>query len=518
MNAIELSLFSARLTAICEEMSAVLRRSAFSPNIRDRRDYSCALFSAKGELIAQSSAIPVHLGSMAYAIADVVKRTQNQQRNDTNPQPQLVFNDPFKGGTHLPDVTVALPVYAGQECIAWAVNRAHHADIGSPAPGSMPLSQDPNEEGLCISPSWFTGTNDPEFTRLTDHFRHRQTSNGDFSAQFSANRVAARRLSSWLETLGAEGFVAGHDAVAGYAMSIAEDRISEIPDGVYTAEDVMDDDGFGTKGVRIHVSIRIDGPHAEVDLSGSDDQVAGNINCPPSVAFAAAYFVFRCLMPAHTPDCAGAMRPITLKTRTGSVVDPAPPAPVAAGNVETSSRIVDTVLQALQKALPDLPACSQGTMNNLAMGGDNWAYYETLAGGHGGQDDAHGATARHANMTNTLNTPIEVAERHFPVRIERYATRAGSGGNGRFNGGDGIVREYRFLEPCQFTLLAERHRHAPPGTRGGTPGKAGMASLNGVTIPGKCQRMVAANDVLRIETPGGGGWGTPNTELTGEQS
>lgn len=512
MNAIELSLYSARLTAICEEMSAVLRRSAFSPNIRDRRDYSCALFSADGELIAQSSAIPVHLGSMAYAIADVVKRAQNRPEDSA----QLVFNDPFHGGTHLPDVTVALPVFVHGRCVAWAVNRAHHADIGSSAPGSMPLSRDPEEEGLCISPAWFTGTRDGAFSRLVSHFRDRQTSTGDFSAQFSANRVAAERLTRWMDSIGSDAFVAGHRAVAAYAQSIAESTISEIPDGTYSAEDVLDDDGFDAANIRIRARINISGSMAEVDLSDSDDQVPGNVNCPPSVAYAAVYFVFRCLMPDHTPDCAGAMRPIVMRTRRGSILEPAPPAAVAAGNVETSGRVVDTVLRALQRALPDLPACSQGTMNNLAMGGSDWAYYETLAGGHGALCDSDGATARHGHMTNTLNTPVEVAERIFPIRIERYQIREDSGGHGLHRGGDGIVREYRFLESCQFTLLAERHRQPPPGTQGGRPGTAGRSGLNGRSLAGKCQLAVSEGDVLRIETPGGGGWGANKPLSTGD--
>ncbi len=506
MNPAELNIFANRLDAICEEMGLVLRNAAFSPNIRDRLDFSCAIFDAGGALCAQAAHIPVHLGSMAHAMRDVVAGIDWQAGD------QVVFNDPYLGGTHLPDVTLVAPVFAEGRLAAFVVNRAHHADIGAERPGSMPVSRSLDEEGVVIPPTHLVRAGRLEQALLDDITAHTgdvRESTGDFSAQLAANRAGVRALSALIAREGLGRFRAGLDALDAYAERLARYAIGGIPDGEYGFEDRLDDDGQGQYDIPIRLRLRIDGERAELDFSGTAAQVAGNVNCPLAVTAAAVLYVFRCLMPPQTPACAGAFRPIAIRAPRGSLLNARRPAAVAAGNVETSTRVVDVVLGALAQALPErIPAASHGSMNNVAMGAGGWSYYETVGGGMGAHAVDDGLDAVQTHMTNTLNTPVEVLESHYPLRVRRYAVRRDSGGEGRHRGGDGLVRAFEFLAPAHFTLLTERRRHAPWGLAGGAPGAVGINRLNDEVLPGKCERAAAPGDVLVVETPGGGGWGT----------
>lgn len=513
MDAITLSLFSSRIEAVCDEMGAVLRRTAFSPNIKDRLDFSCAVFDARGQLCAQAAHIPVHLGSMAYAMADLVSG------RDWRPGDMLVVNDPFLGGTHLPDVTVVAPVFVGGRLMGFVANRAHHANIGSDSPGSMPVSRTLEEEGLVIPPSFLQRESrlDRElFDRLCGGAGRDSQAAGDFRAQMSANGIGAKRLAALVEKTGAEYYQASLDALNDYAERLARSSLRDIPAGRYDFTDLMDGDGLGAEDIPIRVSLTLGDGEVAVDFQGSAARVAGNINCPLPVTAAAVFYVFRCLMPAQTPACAGSFRPIRLQAPVGSLVNARPPAAVAAGNVETSSRIVDAVLGALAGAIPDrIAAASQGTMNNIAMGARagegraRWDYYETVGGGTGASATGPGLSGVQSHMTNTLNTPVESVESHYPLRITRYGLRWGSGGEGRHGGGDGLLREYEFLEPTELTLLTERRHRGPWGLAGGGAGRPGENRLNGQLLPGKCQRRVKPGDRLCLATPGGGGWGAP---------
>ncbi len=514
MNPIQLSIFANRLSGICDEMGAVLRLSALSPNIKDRLDFSCAIFDAQGRLCAQAAHIPVHLGSMAYAMADLVS-DRNWARGDL-----LVVNDPYLGGTHLPDVTVVAPVFGGDALIGFAVTRAHHANIGAHSPGSMPVSTHLEQEGLVIAPTLLKQAGQwqlPLCLRLAGLDEHVEEAVlpvdnlrfGDFAAQASACEAGARRLS---ELAGLQDDLeAAFAALNAYGEKRARARIAALPDGIYQFDDVMDDDGQGQRDIVIAVTLTIEGDSASLDFAGTADQVAGNINCPLSVAAAAAYYCFRCLMDDDVPACDGLFRPISLSAPQGSLLNARRPAAVAAGNVETSSRVVDVVLGALAQAAPEaIPAASQGTMNNVAMGAggeQGWDYYETMAGGAGAHAGGAGLSAVHTHMTNTLNTPIESLESHYPLRVLHYGIRRGSGGAGLHRGGDGIVRELEFLGPASFTLLTERRQHRPWGLRGGQPGAAGENHLNNAPLPPKYEGQASKGDRLRIASPGGGGYG-----------
>jgi len=515
MDAIELSVFSSRIAAVCDEMGAVLRRAAFSPNIKDRLDFSCAVFDARGELCAQAAHIPVHLGSMAYAMHDLVVGT------DWVAGDMLIVNDPYLGGTHLPDVTLVAPVFVTGELAGFVANRAHHADIGAHSPGSMPVSRSLEEEGLVIPPMLLMHGGDRVVATLdmiTAATANPRQMEGDLAAQISANRTGIKRLSGLASHPGIECFASGLAAVNDYGARLARRSLQVIPDGVYRFADVMDDDGMGTRDIRIEVVITVAGETIDVDFSGTAGQVPGNINCPLPVTVAGVYYVFRCLMPVQTPACAGSFRNITVTAPAGCLLNANRPAAVAAGNVETSSRVVDVVMGALASALPEqLPAASQGTMNNLAMGsrqaGRSWDYYETIGGGMGASYRRHGLSAVQSHMTNTLNTPIEVLEMNFPLRLRRYRLRDGSGGTGRHRGGDGLVREYEFLESTTVTLLTERRRHRPWGLEGGGAGAAGENRRSGVTVPAKTSFGIEAGERLVICTPGGGGWGRESAGL-----
>ncbi|MGW8311346.1 MAG: hydantoinase B/oxoprolinase family protein [Thiogranum sp.] len=515
MDAIQLSIFASRVSALCDEMGAVLRRAAFSPNIKDRLDYSCALFDADGQLCSQAAHIPVHLGSMAYAMADMVAAHR------WRPGDMLVVNDPYQGGTHLPDVTLIAPVFVVHSCIGFVANRAHHADIGAESPGSMPIGRRLEEEGLLIAPTLLVEEGlirQPVLDGIVAATHNATITQGDFSAQVSANRIGVRRVQALVEDIGIPAYLQGLEQLNAYGERMSQAAFSELPDGDYAFEDFMDDDGQGNRDIRLQVCVRIRGHHIDVDFTGTAAQVAGNINCPLSVAAAAVFYVFRCLMDERTPACAGSFRGIRLTAPEGCLVNARPPAAVAAGNVETSSRIVDLVLGALAAAVPDrVAAASQGTMNNLAMGargaGGAWDYYETLGGGMGAGRRGGGLHALQTHMTNTLNTPIEVLEAAYPLRILRYAIRRGSGGAGLRAGGDGLIREYEFLAPAEVTLLTERRRHRPWGILGGRSGCAGENLLNGVALPAKLALSVHAGDRLEIRTPGGGGFSSPAAPL-----
>jgi N-methylhydantoinase B len=513
MDAIALSIFASRIEAVCDEMGAVLKRVAFSPNIKDRLDYSCAVFDPQGELCAQAAHIPVHLGSMAYAMRDIVAGVQWQAGD------MVMLNDPYLGGTHLPDVTVIAPLFIGEHLLGFVANRAHHADIGSESPGSMPISSDLHEEGLVIAPGkilrqgeWQPAVMDELMLRL----RNPAESLGDFRAQISANQRGLQRLTELVAGQGPNAYLQSLQALNAYAERLALDALAQIPDGCYRFDDLMDDDGLGQQDIPIRVQLQVQAGRVEVDFAGTAGQVKGNINCPLSVAAAAVFYVFRCLMPAQTPPCAGSFRPISLSAPAGCLVNARRPAAVAAGNVETSSRIVDAVMGALAQAVPErIPAASHGSMNNLAMGssGDShhpaWDYYETIGGGMGAGPQGGGLSGVQTHMTNTLNTPVEALEMRYPVRISRYALRRGSAGAGQHPGGEGLLREYEFLLPTQLTLLTERRRHRPWGLQGGGDGGAGENWLNGQPLPGKVSLRVQPGDRLTICTPGGGGYLAP---------
>lgn len=515
MNPVELSLFAGRMAAVCEEMGAVLRRTAFSPNIKDRLDFSCAVFDAAGELCAQAAHIPVHLGSMAFAMRDVVGGLE------WRPGDMVILNDPFLGGTHLPDVTLIAPVFAGGGAEArlagFVANRAHHADIGAVTPGSMPISGRLEEEGMILPPTFILRDGEIDaavMERITGATSNSSQNRGDFAAQISANRCGCARLEALVSALGPPAYRESLEALNDYAERLARSGLGAIPDGEYRFRDVLDDDGRGTRDIPLELTLRVAGSDIEADFTGTAPQVAGNVNCPLAVTAAAVYYVFRCLMPPEVPDCLGSFRPLRLTVPEGSLLNARRPAAVAAGNVETSTRVVDLVLGALARAVPGrIPAASHGSMNNIAMGGRsgalNWDYYETVGGGMGAGPAGGGLSGVQTHMTNTLNTPIESLELHYPLRIRRYELRDGSGGAGRRRGGDGLVREYELLAPATVTLITERRTHAPWGLAGGSAGSPGENRHNERVLPPKISFEAAAGDRVRIESAGGGGWGEP---------
>ncbi len=505
VDPIRLTVFDSRLSAICETMGAVLRRTAFSPNIRDRLDFSCALFDGSGRLLAQATHIPVHLGSMAWAMRDLA------DIREWEPGDRLVLNDPYRGGTHLPDVTLVEPVFVARRLLAFAVSRAHHADIGVDVPGSMPMSTRISEEGVLIPPRllYRDGQLDESaMDEIIGGLRNPGLSAGDLRAQAAACSEGAGLLADWIRRDTPERFNRQVRALNDYAGDMAATLLRELPKGRVEARDWMDDDGQGHTDVEIRVAVEVDRHGVTVDFEGTAGEVEGNINCPLSVTAAAVYYVFRCLLPDETPNCAGSLEPVRIRAPEGCLVHATHPRAVAAGNVETSQRIVDVVLAAMARLVPGrVPAASQGTMNNVAMGGRYWSYYETLAGGCGAGAESAGRSAVHSHMTNTLNTPVEVLERVYPLRLHRYAVRAASGGAGRHRGGDGIVREYEFLEETDVCLLTERRRRGPPGLDGGGDGQAGSQFLDGRALAPKLRFAARAGQRLVVETPGGGGCG-----------
>lgn len=547
---IELEIFKGLLSAIPEEMGIRLRRSSFSPNIKERLDFSCALFDAEAHMIAQAAHIPVHLGAMPLSVQACVDALQ------LGPGDVAILNDPFKGGTHLPDITLVTPIFVDgvERPFGYVASRAHHADVGGIAPGSMPLSTSVGQEGVLIPPSKIVESgelNQSLWDHILSQVRTPQERNGDLRAQLAANRTGVDRTLALLERYTAETIDLAANALLDYTERITRSTLAAIPDGSYRFSQFMDDDGQSDESVEIQVVIEIAGDHARVDFSGTAGQRPGNINAVLAITVSAVWYVFRCLLDLDVPNTSGSLRPIEIVAPEGSLVNARYPAAVAAGNVETSQRIVDCLFGALAQALPDrIPAASQGTMNNLTIGGMDlergvpFTYYETVAGGAGASPDHDGATAIHTHMTNTLNTPVEALEFAYPLRVRRYSIRRNSGGTGTHKGGDGLIREIELLAPATVSLLTERRKHAPYGLAGGAAGAPGhnllirTVSRHGTSdgkltpkesspgppnplltaepnpppdpadeLPGKISFPGEAGDVIRIETPGGGGYG-----------
>ena len=498
LDPVALQVLVGALRSACEEMGAVLVRSAHSANIKERRDCSTALFDHGGELVMQAEHIPVHLGSMPDAVAAV---TGLEQR----PGEHWILNDPYRGGTHLPDITVITPVFeaGGEELIGFAASRAHHADVGGPTPGGMPpASRTLEEEGVVIPP---TRAGEAELRELAERMRDPRQRLADLRAQRAANLVGERRLRELAERLGNEGVRDGLAEILDYAERRTRAALAELEDGTYEAADVLEGPAEGAD-IKLQVAATVEGNSLALDFSGTDDQVEGNLNCPLAVTKSASFFAVKVVCDPDGPPSAGAFRPITVEAPEGSVLNARSPAAVAAGNVETSSRVADLVLAALGGAAP-APAQGQGTMNNLTLAGESWTYYETIAGGQGACPDAEGPSAVHVAMSNTLNTPVEALEAEYPLRVRELSLRRDSGGSGHHRGGDGVVREIEALEPMRFTLITERRRHAPKGREGGSDGAPGRNLLNGEELPAKCAGELRPGDRLRIETPGGGGYG-----------
>ncbi len=470
-------------------MGAALIRSAFSANIKERRDCSTALFDARGRMISQAEHIPVHLGAMPDAVAAVMA-------NDPGRGEVWILNDPYAGGTHLPDITTVSRTEVG-----FAVTRAHHADVGGREPGSMPAdSRTLEEEGVVIPP---TRLDDDTLAALVGRMRNPDERRGDLRAQLAAHRLAERRIAELCARRGRDDVAAAMDELYAYSERRMRAGIAALPDGRYEAEDVLEPP---TCDLSIRVAVTIAGEAIDVDFAGTSPQHDGNLNCPLAVARSACYFVVRALVDPDLPASGGAFAPVMVHAPEGCLVNACPPAAVAAGNVETSSRIVDAVFGAFGNAV-DVPAQGQGTMNNVTLGNDRFTYYETIGGGQGACPDANGPSGVHVAMSNTLSTPVEALELQYPLRVEQYALRLGSGGEGRRRGGDGVLRELRVLEPCRLSIISERRTHAPQGRRGGEDGAAGRNAVNGGPLPAKVTRDLRAGDVIRIETPGGGGLG-----------
>jgi N-methylhydantoinase B len=489
---VELQILGGALRAICEEMGAVLIRSAHSANIKERRDASTALFDPAGQMVMQAEHIPVHLGAMPDAVAAVLGEDQAPDR-------AWILNDPYRGGTHLPDITVIMPVFAEGELIAVAASRAHHADVGGPTPGSMPAdSHRLQDEGVVISPRVL---DECAVAELSGQMRQPEQRRADLRAQVAAGRTGVRRLLELHEKVGKQRLRQAFVEVLDYAERRTRACLAELEDGTRHAEDVLE----AVEGdLPIVLEATVSGDRLTLDFSGSAPQHEGNLNCPIAVTRSASYFAIRVLTDPDIPPSAGAYRPVEVIAPEGCLLNARAPGAVVGGNVETSSRVADVVLAAFGRAL------GQGTMNNLTLGSDEVVYYETTGGGQGACPDADGPSAVHVAMSNTLNTPVEALELEFPLRMARYSLRRGSGGEGRFKGGDGVVRELEALQPLRYSLITERRRHAPAGAEGGRPGQAGRNLLDGEELPPKSIGELEAGQRLRIETPGGGGYGAPS--------
>ncbi|HYV63840.1 MAG TPA: hydantoinase B/oxoprolinase family protein [Bryobacteraceae bacterium] len=507
---IELELFRHLLVSIAEEMGVVLRKSSYSANIKERRDYSCAVYDERGEAVAMGDHMPVHLGAMPLSVRAA------RDAFDLEPGDVALVNDPFRGGTHLPDITAVAPVFTdGRRPSFYLANRAHHADVGGMSPGSMPLAREIFQEGIRIPPVLIRrrGKIDrPLLDLLLANVRTPIEREGDLMAQLAAIHRGETRLQELVARQGEARVRRNMRAIQDYSARMMQAAIRELPRGVYRFEDCLDNDGVTGEPVWIRVAVTIAGGRAMVDFTGSAPQVQGSVNANFAVTLAATMYVFRCLIEDDVPFTAGILRPIRVIAPEGTVVNALPPAAMAAGNVETSQRITDVLLGALAKAAPDrIPAASSGTMNNLSFGGNGFAYYETIAGGMGASAHADGASAIHTHMTNSWNTPVEAFEHQFPLRIAGYRVRRGSGGSGAHRGGDGIVREFEFLVPAEVTLLSDRRQRGPWGLAGGRSGKPGRNTLlragRSLKLPSKTRFDAQSGDLLRIETPGGGGWG-----------
>jgi N-methylhydantoinase B len=512
---IRVEIFKHLFAAIPEEMGAVLQRSSFSPNIKERRDFSCALFNAAGEMIAQAAHIPVHLGAMPLSVQAAIRAADFAESD------MLILNDPYQGGTHLPDITLIAPVFADGKLAGFAANRAHHADVGGIAPGSMPIARELIQEGLIIPPVKLIAGGVLQqgiWDLILRNTRSPWERSGDLHAQIAANQRGVARLAALIAKYGSDEIESYGQALLAYTGRLTRALLAEIPDGSYAFEDYLDDDGIGDQPIKIRVTIRIEGDVASVDFAGSDPQAAGSVNAVYAITLSAVYYVFRCLVASEVPNNSGSLRAIEVLAPEGSIVNARPPAPVAGGNVETSQRIVDVLLGALAQALPGcIPAASQGTMNNTLIGGWDpvrrraYTYYETIGGGMGARPESNGPSTIHSHMTNTLNTPVEAMEYAYPIQVARYEVRDGSGGQGRFSGGDGLRRDLLLQADATASLLSERRRLQPYGLASGQPGARGENVLirdgQETPLPSKGEVELRAGDILSIRTPGGGGWG-----------
>jgi N-methylhydantoinase B len=518
-NPVRLEVFKHMLASVAEEMGVVLCRTGYSPNIKERRDFSCAVFDAQGRMIAQAAHIPVHLGSMPLSVQEGI-RSFNFAPGD-----MVILNDPYHGGTHLPDITLIAPVFVPsrgvEEHFGFVASRAHHSDVGGMSPGSMPLSEEIYQEGIIIPPLKIMERgveNEALMKLLLANVRTPEERAGDLRAQVSANSRGLERMRELVSRYGVEEMSFYMQGLLEYAERMTRRLLADIPDGEYHFRDRMDNDGISPEPVEISVSITIRGEEAIVDFSGSSPQSRGSINAVYAITLSAVYYVFRALIGLDIPSNSGCMAPIQVIAPQGTIVNAKHPAPVAGGNVETSQRIVDVLLGALAQAVPDrVPAASQGTMNNVSIGGwhperqRHYTYYETIGGGMGSRPGKDGADAIHTHMTNTLNTPVEALEFTYPFRIKRYGIRQGSGGGGRFRGGDGICREIELLHDAQVTILSDRRQSSPYGLMGGEPGVPGRNVLvrneEERELPGKVTFQAHKGDVISIQTPGGGGYG-----------
>jgi len=538
-SAATLSIYRHLFASVAEEMGVTLSRTAYSPNIKERLDFSCALFmvdQGKPQMLAQAAHIPVHLGAMPASVHAAVAACSPIAEGDV-----VLLNDPFQGGNHLPDLTMVSAVgfriadfglrdeegsqskVDQKEPLFYVASRAHHADVGGMSPGSMPLSTELYQEGIIIPPlkiETAEGRNEAAWQLILRNVRTPLERAGDLAAQLAAHKIGAQRLREIVDRYGLEEVVSHARGLIDYAESLTRQAITEIPDGCFSFQDVMDDDGQSGKAIPIKVTISVSGDQMAVDFAGTAPAVGGNINAVPAIAYSAVVYCLRCtalaILEIDLPMNEGVFRPLSIHLPPGSLLDPPANRAVAAGNVETSQRIVDVVFGALAQALPDLiPAAGQGTMNNLTFGGSNqerpFAYYETIGGGSGAGPRSSGCDGIHVHMSNTLNTPVEALEYTFPIQVEEYRLRHGSGGGGQFHGGDGLVRAIRFLTPARATITSERRRFPPYGLQGGDPGQVGQNMLihegEAISLPGKTEVTLNAGDIIRIATPGGGGWG-----------
>ena len=523
LNPAELEIFKNQLSTVAEEMGTSLIRSAFSANIKERRDLSCALFNRDGEMIAQAAHIPVHLGSMSFSTKAILEE-ENIEDGDI-----FILNDPFMGGTHLPDITCIEPVFIDGRLEFLLASRAHHADVGGITPGSMPLSVSIHEEGIVIPPTRIRERgvmNERLFKEIISKTRAPEEREGDFRAQLSSLNTGKKRLLELLDKYSLEKIKNASADLLEYSEKLMRNTIADIPDGIYGFTDYLDDDGAGTDNIMIKCAVEINNENATVDFSGSSPGVKGCLNTPYSVTTAAVIYCFQCLAPPELPLNSGPLRALKIKVSDNSILNAKYPSAVAGGNVETSQRVVDVVFGALSKAVPEkIQAASAGTMNNITFGGKSstdgkeFTYYETIGGGMGGRKGQDGVSAIQTHMTNTLNTPVESLEKELPVMIESYSVREGSGGPGKYRGGNGIVREFRFLTEAEVTLITERRVNKPWGVNGGGDGKCGINTLIDSTgrkkrLDAKCTFHVDRDDIVRIETPGGGGWGSGNSKET----
>lgn len=524
IDPIALAIFQSGIHSIAEEMGAALRRTAISPNIKERRDYSCAIFDNQRRVIAMGDHMPVHLGSMPMSVKIAVE-SLSLRRGD-----MAILNDPYAGGTHLPDITLVLPVFVDgrEEPFFYVAARAHHADVGGTFAGSMGPGREIYQEGIRIPPVRIMrgGEIDREILSLILHnVRTPAEREGDLAAQIAACQVGERRLREIVQKYGLESVATLSENLLAYSDRLMRAELQKLPQGSFRAEDFLDDDGVNPEPIRIAVTIQID-PQAGsvvIDFSGSSPQASGSINAVYAITYSACFYVLRCLLAEDAPATAGLMNPVTVLAPESTIVNARPPAAVAGGNVETSQRIVDVLLRALAQAAPErIPAASSGTMSNLTIGGIDprsgqpFTYYETTAGGMGARPGRDGISGTHCHMTNSLNTPIEALEYAYPFRVRSYGYRKGSGGAGQFHGGDGLVREIELLADAQVTLLCDRHKFPPYGLAGGSPGATGHALLidkegNLTRLPSKCSVQAAKGSRIRIETPGGGGWGEKPT-------